>query len=60
MPKKLVFKSIVTTDDGNEVVIFHDEMVKIVSAKWSLTVVGYFVRCKMTVHELRCHLRRMW
>ncbi|GJV25886.1 RNA-directed DNA polymerase, eukaryota, reverse transcriptase zinc-binding domain protein [Tanacetum coccineum] len=47
-------------DSGKEVVIFDDDLVRIGSAKWQLTVIGFFVGFKMSAPELRYHLRRMW
>ncbi|GJX36121.1 RNA-directed DNA polymerase, eukaryota, reverse transcriptase zinc-binding domain protein [Tanacetum coccineum] len=40
-------------DDGTEVVIFDEEIVKEGSKKWELTVCGYFVGYKMSYQESR-------
>ncbi|GJU75283.1 RNA-directed DNA polymerase, eukaryota, reverse transcriptase zinc-binding domain protein [Tanacetum coccineum] len=47
-------------DNGEEVVLFEEELVKDSSEKWKYTVCGYFVGCRMGVNELRYNLRRMW
>ncbi|GKA88533.1 RNA-directed DNA polymerase, eukaryota, reverse transcriptase zinc-binding domain protein [Tanacetum coccineum] len=47
-------------DDGVEVVIFDDEIVKEGSKKWELTVCGYFVGYKMSYQELSYNLYKMW
>ncbi|GJZ62669.1 zinc knuckle CX2CX4HX4C containing protein [Tanacetum coccineum] len=47
-------------ENGNEFVIFDDEMIKEGSKKWQLTLCGYFVGCKMHINELRYNIRRMW
>nr|GEZ68719.1 hypothetical protein [Tanacetum cinerariifolium] len=60
LQKKLVFKPTGLNDSGKEVVIFDDDLVRIGSAKWQLTVIGFFVGFKMFAPELRYHLRRMW
>nr|GEZ94761.1 hypothetical protein [Tanacetum cinerariifolium] len=60
LQKKLVFKPTGLNDSGKEVVIFDYNLVRIGSAKWQLTVIGFFVGFKMSAPELRYHLRRMW
>ncbi|GKA52278.1 RNA-directed DNA polymerase, eukaryota, reverse transcriptase zinc-binding domain protein [Tanacetum coccineum] len=45
---------------GNEVVVFDKELVEIGSKKWRLTLCGYLVGLKMSLPEVRYHLRRMW
>nr|GEY26736.1 RNA-directed DNA polymerase, eukaryota, reverse transcriptase zinc-binding domain protein [Tanacetum cinerariifolium] len=60
LQNKLVFKPTGLNDSGKEVVIFDDDLVRIGSAKWKLTVIGFFVGFKMSAPELRYHLRRMW
>ncbi|GJW58496.1 RNA-directed DNA polymerase, eukaryota, reverse transcriptase zinc-binding domain protein [Tanacetum coccineum] len=47
-------------EDGREVVILDEELVKEGSRKWSLTLCGHFVGYKMTYYELRYNLVRMW
>ncbi|GJT93498.1 zinc knuckle CX2CX4HX4C containing protein [Tanacetum coccineum] len=47
-------------DDGNDVVIFDDELIEKGSVKWRNTVWGYFVGSKVSFNEARYHLRRMW
>ncbi|GKC53581.1 RNA-directed DNA polymerase, eukaryota, reverse transcriptase zinc-binding domain protein [Tanacetum coccineum] len=47
-------------EDGREVVIFDEELVKEGSRKWSLTLCGHFVGYKMSYYELRYNLVRMW
>ncbi|GJZ74268.1 RNA-directed DNA polymerase, eukaryota, reverse transcriptase zinc-binding domain protein [Tanacetum coccineum] len=46
--------------DGEEVVVFDEELVKERSEKWKNTVCGYFVGCRMNVNELKYNIRRMW
>ncbi|GKC69664.1 RNA-directed DNA polymerase, eukaryota, reverse transcriptase zinc-binding domain protein [Tanacetum coccineum] len=57
---KLTFKATVINNDGNEFVIFDEELVQKGSSKWRLTICGYFVGCNMSSNELNYHLRRMW
>nr|GEZ43164.1 F-box domain, leucine-rich repeat domain, L domain-like protein [Tanacetum cinerariifolium] len=45
---------------GEEVAVFDEEMVKIGSKKWDLTLCGQFVGHNMSVPMLNYHLRRMW
>ncbi|GJX53395.1 RNA-directed DNA polymerase, eukaryota, reverse transcriptase zinc-binding domain protein [Tanacetum coccineum] len=47
-------------EDGSDVAIFDEELVSSGSAKWKLTVCGYFVGAKMNFYELRYNLRKMW
>ena len=58
--KKSCYVPPVTCDDGSEVVIFEEELVMMGSAKWELTICGYFVGSKMSFNELRHNLIRMW
>ncbi|GKC05519.1 putative receptor-like protein kinase [Tanacetum coccineum] len=46
--------------DGNEFVVFDEELINKGSNKWKLTVYGQFVGCYMSENALRYHLRRMW
>ncbi|GJZ73005.1 retrovirus-related pol polyprotein from transposon TNT 1-94 [Tanacetum coccineum] len=47
-------------DLGEEVVVFDEELVKLGSKKWELTLCGQFVRHNMSFPMLNYHLRRMW
>ncbi|GJS48187.1 RNA-directed DNA polymerase, eukaryota, reverse transcriptase zinc-binding domain protein [Tanacetum coccineum] len=47
-------------DNGDEVVVFDEEIVEEGSKKWLNTVYGYFVGCNMSPVELRYNIRRMW
>ncbi|GJY15310.1 hypothetical protein Tco_0385732 [Tanacetum coccineum] len=57
---KPTFNATVVNNDGNEFVIFDEELVQKGSSKWRLTICGYFVGCNMSSNELNYHLRRMW
>nr|GEY76124.1 hypothetical protein [Tanacetum cinerariifolium] len=46
-------------DNGNEVVVFDEEIVEEGSNKWLKTICGYFVGCNMNPAELRYNIRRM-
>ncbi|GJV30375.1 RNA-directed DNA polymerase, eukaryota, reverse transcriptase zinc-binding domain protein [Tanacetum coccineum] len=46
--------------NGSDVVIFDEELVNTGSAKWNLTVYGYFVGMIMNFTELRYIIMRMW
>ncbi|GJT39398.1 zinc knuckle CX2CX4HX4C containing protein [Tanacetum coccineum] len=48
------------SENGDEVVIFDDEIIEEGSNKWNLTVCGQFVGCSMSLNEVRYHPRRMW
>ncbi|GJV10307.1 hypothetical protein Tco_1351848, partial [Tanacetum coccineum] len=48
------------SENGDEVVIFDDEIIEDRSNKWNLTVCGQFVGCSMSLNEVRYHPRRMW
>ncbi|GJR43627.1 eceriferum 26-like protein, partial [Tanacetum coccineum] len=50
----------VLNDSGEEVVVFDEEMVKIGSKKWELTLCGQCVGHFMSLPMLNYHLRRMW
>ncbi|GJS30413.1 RNA-directed DNA polymerase, eukaryota, reverse transcriptase zinc-binding domain protein [Tanacetum coccineum] len=50
----------VLNDSGEEVVVFDEEMVKIGSKKWELTLCGQSVGYHMSLPMLNYHLRRMW
>ncbi|GKB85558.1 RNA-directed DNA polymerase, eukaryota, reverse transcriptase zinc-binding domain protein [Tanacetum coccineum] len=57
---KVKLKPIVISDEGNEFVVFDEELVQKGSARWKLTLCGYFVGCKMSEYELNYNLRKMW
>ncbi|GJX34585.1 RNA-directed DNA polymerase, eukaryota, reverse transcriptase zinc-binding domain protein [Tanacetum coccineum] len=57
---KLEFVPTVCSEEGDEFVIFDDKLVEKGSIQWKLTVCGHFVGYKMSVHELRYNIRRMW
>ncbi|GKC48607.1 RNA-directed DNA polymerase, eukaryota, reverse transcriptase zinc-binding domain protein [Tanacetum coccineum] len=57
---KLNFKPNVISENGDEFVVFDEELVQKGSAKWKLTLCGYFVGCSMFEYELNYNLRRMW
>nr|GEV72773.1 ribonuclease H-like domain-containing protein [Tanacetum cinerariifolium] len=46
-------------DNGDEVVVFNEEIVEEGSKKWLNTICGYFVGCNMNPAELRYNIRRM-
>ncbi|PWA51380.1 hypothetical protein CTI12_AA463630 [Artemisia annua] len=58
--KELVYIAPNVNKDGEETVVFYEEIVQKGSMKWINTVCGYFVRQNMSIHELRYHIRRMW
>ncbi|GJX09403.1 RNA-directed DNA polymerase, eukaryota, reverse transcriptase zinc-binding domain protein [Tanacetum coccineum] len=47
-------------NDGREVVMFDDEILKEGIKKWQLTLCGHFVGYRMSYAELRYNLGRMW
>ncbi|GJS27386.1 RNA-directed DNA polymerase, eukaryota, reverse transcriptase zinc-binding domain protein [Tanacetum coccineum] len=47
-------------DNGDEAIIFDEEIVEEGNKKWVNTVCGYFVGCNMSLAELRYSIRRMW
>ncbi|GJY49347.1 hypothetical protein Tco_0439303 [Tanacetum coccineum] len=53
IPKELDFIPTVITEDGNEVVIFDEEIIKKGSERWCLTICGQFVGYDMHINELR-------
>ncbi|GJW84489.1 RNA-directed DNA polymerase, eukaryota, reverse transcriptase zinc-binding domain protein [Tanacetum coccineum] len=59
-PKKLNYKPTEINENGVEVVIFDEMIVKKGSERWNLTVSGYFVGYRMAPNELRYNIRRMW
>ncbi|GJU58819.1 hypothetical protein Tco_1236585 [Tanacetum coccineum] len=46
-------------ENGQEFVIFDDEIISEGSRKWELATCGYFVGYRMSIQELRYHLYRM-
>lgn len=57
---KLKFVPTVLTEVRKEVVVFYEKLVNIGSKMWQLTLCGYFVGHKMSLPQIRYHLRRMW
>ncbi|GJU59397.1 RNA-directed DNA polymerase, eukaryota, reverse transcriptase zinc-binding domain protein [Tanacetum coccineum] len=57
---KMKFIPTVLTEIGKEVVVFDEELVLIGSMKWQLTLYSYFMGHKMSLPEIRYHLRSMW
>ncbi|GJZ17124.1 RNA-directed DNA polymerase, eukaryota, reverse transcriptase zinc-binding domain protein [Tanacetum coccineum] len=57
---KLNFIPTEVTEEGCEVVIFDEALVDKGSTQWKLTVCGNFVGYKMSVHEIRYNIRKMW
>ncbi|GJY24300.1 RNA-directed DNA polymerase, eukaryota, reverse transcriptase zinc-binding domain protein [Tanacetum coccineum] len=60
IPQNLDYIPTVINEEGIEVVIFDDALVKKGSERWGLTLCGQFVRYGMHINELRYNLRRMW
>nr|GEZ03082.1 hypothetical protein [Tanacetum cinerariifolium] len=60
LDKKLCYVPTVVCVNGFDVVIFDEELVNAGSAKWNLTLRGYFVEIKMNFNELTYKLMRMW
>ncbi|GKC52244.1 hypothetical protein Tco_1074989 [Tanacetum coccineum] len=60
IPRKLNFKSLMTNDTGEKVVVFDVVLVSKGSERWILTACGYFVGYRMAPNELRYNIRRMW
>ncbi|GJZ56713.1 zinc knuckle CX2CX4HX4C containing protein [Tanacetum coccineum] len=56
----MLSKPIEIDENGNEIVIFDDDLINAGSVKWNLTLCGYFVGHTMNTNELRYNLRRMW
>ncbi|GJU97300.1 RNA-directed DNA polymerase, eukaryota, reverse transcriptase zinc-binding domain protein [Tanacetum coccineum] len=57
---KLKIIPVDTNDLGEEVIVFDEELVKIRSKKWELTLCGQFVGNNMSLPMLHYYLRRMW
>nr|GEW55108.1 RNA-directed DNA polymerase, eukaryota, reverse transcriptase zinc-binding domain protein [Tanacetum cinerariifolium] len=47
-------------DNGDEVVVFDEELVREGFEKWKNTVCGYFIGCNMPIYKVKYNLRRMW
>ncbi|GJT56728.1 RNA-directed DNA polymerase, eukaryota, reverse transcriptase zinc-binding domain protein [Tanacetum coccineum] len=47
-------------ENGQEFVIFNDEIISKGSRKWELAACGYFIGYRMSIQELRYHIYRMW
>lgn len=60
LDNSLVVIPTVTCENGDEVVVFDEELVGIGSSKWVNTVCGQFVGCNMSFMEAKYHIRRMW
>lgn len=60
LDNKLIMIPTKIGDNGNEVVVFNDELIELGSNKWSLTVCAKFVGCSMSFNESKYHLRIMW
>ncbi|GJU22273.1 RNA-directed DNA polymerase, eukaryota, reverse transcriptase zinc-binding domain protein [Tanacetum coccineum] len=56
----LDFVPTVINEEGSEFIIFDEALVEKRSAQWKLTVCGHFIGYRMSVHELRYNIRRMW
>ncbi|GKA45647.1 RNA-directed DNA polymerase, eukaryota, reverse transcriptase zinc-binding domain protein [Tanacetum coccineum] len=50
----------VINENGNEVVIFDEDLVQKGSKRWCLTICGQFVGYDMHINGLRYNIRRMW
>ncbi|GKE15675.1 RNA-directed DNA polymerase, eukaryota, reverse transcriptase zinc-binding domain protein [Tanacetum coccineum] len=48
------------TNDGREVVVFDDEILKYGVKKWQMTLCGHFVGYRMKYAELKYNFCRMW
>ncbi|GKE79467.1 RNA-directed DNA polymerase, eukaryota, reverse transcriptase zinc-binding domain protein, partial [Tanacetum coccineum] len=57
---KLCHVPTVINENGQEFVIFDDELVKEGSKKWEMSACGYFIGYRMSIQELSYHLYRMW
>ncbi|GJS92346.1 RNA-directed DNA polymerase, eukaryota, reverse transcriptase zinc-binding domain protein [Tanacetum coccineum] len=47
-------------ENGDEVVVFDEELMREGSEKWKNTVYGYFIGCNMPIYEVKYNLRRIW
>nr|GEU85616.1 hypothetical protein [Tanacetum cinerariifolium] len=53
IPKELDFIPAIFTEDGIEVVVFYEKIVKLGSKRWCLTICGQFVGYDMHINEFR-------
>nr|GEX24828.1 reverse transcriptase domain, reverse transcriptase zinc-binding domain protein [Tanacetum cinerariifolium] len=60
LDNKLMHVPAVVSDNGENIMIFDDEIIELGSQKWSLTVCGQFIRCTVGFNEARYHIKRMW
>ncbi|GJX62159.1 hypothetical protein Tco_0616508 [Tanacetum coccineum] len=60
LDKSLFFVHASMNDNGEEAVIFDEELVEEGCQKWKNTVCGFFVGCSMSIYEMRYNLRRIW
>ncbi|GKA68205.1 RNA-directed DNA polymerase, eukaryota, reverse transcriptase zinc-binding domain protein [Tanacetum coccineum] len=60
VPRELDFILTIMTENGSEVVVFDEELVKKGSERWCLTICGQFVGYHMHINELRYNIKRMW
>lgn len=58
--RNMCFIPTVISSEGNEVVIFDEELVMEGSKKWQFTICGQFVGYNMPSTEAKYNLRRMW
>ena len=58
--RSLSFTPTAISDEGNELVIFDEELVMEGSKKWQFTLCSQFVGCNMIESEVKYNLRRMW
>ncbi|GKE21940.1 hypothetical protein Tco_1433452 [Tanacetum coccineum] len=57
---KIVETVLVEDVNGDEVVLFDEELMREGSEKWKNTVYDYFIGCNMPIYEVKYNLRRMW
>nr|GEZ72363.1 RNA-directed DNA polymerase, eukaryota, reverse transcriptase zinc-binding domain protein [Tanacetum cinerariifolium] len=60
LDNKLINVPTRVSENGDDVVIFDDEIIKLGNNKWNLTMCGQFIECSMGFNEARYHIRRMW
>ncbi|PWA51515.1 hypothetical protein CTI12_AA464830 [Artemisia annua] len=58
--KNLMFIAPKVNENGEETILFDEDIVKKGRVKWQYTICGYFVGPNMLIHELRYHIRRIW
>ncbi|GJX38114.1 hypothetical protein Tco_0251417 [Tanacetum coccineum] len=59
LDKKLFFVPTGMNDNGDEAIIFDEELVEERCQKWKNNMCGYFVRCNMSIYEMRYSFRRI-